>query len=43
MRPLALALLAVAAVYLNGAIDGTAVSLVQKALTEARSAPSWRP
>jgi len=50
VRPLALALLAVAAqayaeaavaVYLDGAIDGTAVSLVQKALAdaEARGAP----
>ncbi len=50
MRPLALALLvlaalayaeAVVAVYLDGAIDGTAVSLVQKALAdaEARGAP----
>ena len=52
MRPLALALLAVAAlayaeaavaVYLDGTIDGTAASLVQKALAdaEARGAPSW--
>jgi membrane-bound serine protease (ClpP class) len=50
VKPLALALLAVAAlayaeavvaVYLDGAIDGTAVSLVQKALAdaEARGAP----
>jgi membrane-bound serine protease (ClpP class) len=50
VRPLALALLAVAAlacaeavvtVYLDGAIDGTAVSLVRKALAdaEARGAP----
>jgi len=50
VRPLALALLAVAAlayaeaavaVYLDGAIDGTAASLVQKALAdaEARGAP----
>ena len=46
MRPLALALLAVAAlayaeavvaVYLDGAIDGTAVSLVQKALADAEA------
>jgi len=50
VRPLALALLAVAAlayaeavvaVYLDGAIDGTAVSLVRKTLAdaEARGAP----
>jgi len=52
VRPVALFLLAVAALayaeaatagYLNGTIDGTAVSLVQKALAdaEARGAPSW--
>jgi membrane-bound ClpP family serine protease len=31
------------AVYLGGTIDGTALSLVQKALAdaEARGAPSW--
>ena len=50
VRPLALALLALAAltyaeavvaVYLDGAIDGTAVSLVQRALADAetRGAP----
>jgi membrane-bound serine protease (ClpP class) len=52
VRPVALFLLAVAAlayaeaavaVYLDGIIDGTAVSLVQKALAdaEARGASSW--